>query len=372
VKNYRIIIFLLLLCFLLTACAARQPALSEKPPANLPDTGKPAAVPTAGAETAAVRTVIPATAIPELMRNTLKPGQEFLTDEQREEMAQKMGSLGFSVLRYNENMLNYAPVAAFFQNATTGRDGEVTVYTYPWTYIISFTFAYHNGKMTCTGAQYTAAGVQSEAPQDITEFTYTAKGNLYYQAAGSSGRSGFRVLPLSEQSREYFRKYIVPGNIFSKGPLAVSWNSENFKALNWEWIFQGLWRYEKGTEMVAVGSEYYRQAADSMHFDYAVIPGPVVEGLLQKYFDVPAPTLQALPQYDEKNATYTFTGFNGGGYSPTLEVSKWQHNADGTLTLWVDFVALEFGKELAGQSVLTVRPGKDGSFKYIANQYTEQ
>ena len=249
-------------------------------------------------------------------------------------------------------------------------NGEATVYTYPYSYVIARTFSYQNGKMTCKGTEYNEGGTRSEATLDVDEFAYTQKGNLIYQIAGESDKSGFRVLPLSEQSREFYRKYIVPVNVFTQGPLNVSFDSGDYSQLNWEWIFQRLWKTETGTEMVDPASPYYQKAPDSMHFDSAKFPVDVVESLLQKYFDVPTEILRKLDTYDQKSGTYTFCGFNGGGYSPTLEVSKWRENTDGSLTLWIDFVVLEFSKELSAQSILTVMPSADGSFRYISNDYT--
>ncbi len=358
-KKYSLLYLSLLLCVLLYVCTTQHPFPSPQLINNSHSvTETPVSVHIAN----------PSTAIPEIIGSTLTPGNESPTIQQREKMAQQMGDLGFSVLRYDENMLNYEAVAEFLQNAVTGKDGEITVYTYPWTYVVSQTFSFENGKMTCTFNNYTAEGAQPEESQNVNEFTYTEKGNYIYQLEGSSEKSGFRVLPLSKESREYFRKYVVPGNIFTKGPLDVTWNSEDFSGLNWEWIFEGLWENENGKDLL--DSEYYRKASGNTHFDYALIPSAVVEGLLQKYFNVPTQTLRTIDKYDKKSDTYTFQGFNGGGYSPTLEVSKWQNNADGTLTLWINFVALEFGKELSAQSVLTIKPEKDGSFKYFSNDYS--
>jgi hypothetical protein len=179
---------------------------------------------------------------------------------------------------------------------------------------------------------------------------------------------GFRVLPLSQESREYYKKYVAPVNIFTQGPLDGNWNAQDFSGIHWEWEFDELWRLTTGKRMVDTDSPYYSPyyivSPDPMRVDRARFPSEVVERLLQKYFDVPTATLRAISSYDRNSDTYTFTGFNGGGYSPTLEVSKYQSNADGSLSLWIDFVSLEFGQELSGQTCLTVMPAADGSFKY--------
>jgi len=314
----------------------------------------------------------PAEAVPEVVRAVIgKTEEPPPTPEQREEMAQRLGRLGFSVLRDNENMLNYEPVAKFCEDAAAGRDGEVIVFRYPWSYITYMHFVSRGGEITCSYTNYFASkGFEGEEPQGADAFEYTEKGNLIFHIAGNSESSGFRVLPLSEKSREYYKKYVLPGNIFSKGPLDTSWNSKDFSAMNWDWVFEGLWLHETGERMVDINSPYYVKAPDSMSFDSVRLPASVAEGLLQKYFNVPAETLRALDEYDEATDTYSFTGFNGGGYSSTLEVSEWKENPDGSLTLRVDFVSLEFNEELSAQSELTVMPEKGGGFKYLSNVFT--
>ncbi|ADY55370.1 hypothetical protein Sgly_1039 [Syntrophobotulus glycolicus DSM 8271] len=309
--------------------------------------------------------VIPKEVIPKIIREVADNKSENPSNAQVNEVAQKIGNLGFPVLRYNENMINYKPVDDFFKNALAGKEGKVTVYS-PLSYILditSYNFTYAKGKMTCSYIIYNANGIETMVPRNITKFVYTKKGNVYFhfEDGPELENTGFRVLSLSEQSREYYKRYVEPGFI-DQGPLVMSWNSSSFNELNWDYILDRLWVYENGTYMG--NSKYYINNS-------IVIPQDIVEKKLQKYFEVPTKTLRALKQYNKKNGTYTFYGFNGGGYSPTLEVSKFQNNTDGTLTLWVDFVELEFGKELAAQSILTVKNEPDGSFKYISNKYTQ-
>lgn len=368
----------LILWILLSGCAvkpaAAPPQIEKKigpstpsqtdDPAS-PDIKKPAApeTPTAG------QTVNLAAAVPEIIRSVLKGGEELPTAAQREELAQKIADLGFPVLRLDENMLHYEPVAEFCAKAAAGQDDAVTVFLYPWNYLISVTFTSQNGNITCAYTNYTEEKAEAEKAQKVDEFTFTEKGNLIYHIESNPDKSGFRVLPLSEESRTYYKKYVVPANTFAAGPLDASWNNEDFSGLNWEWIFERLWEIKTGRDMLDPASKYYKKAPDNNHFDSVVLPAEIVEGMLQKYFNVSTEDLRQMEQFAAKTAAYTFSGFRGGGYSATLEVAKSQSNADGSLTLWIDHVALEFGKELSAQSILTVMPQKDGGFKYLSNVF---
>jgi hypothetical protein len=264
-------------------------------------------------------------------------------------------------------MLNYQRLEEFCADVAAGKDGSVTVFYYPWSYITAISLVAQDGELTCVYTQYTAAGVQGQDSLPIAEFTFTERGNLLFRFEETNYWVGFRVLPLSPQSRAYYRDYIEPVTVFTQGPLNVNWDTTNFSALNWDWIFQRLWQVETGSAMVDPASPYYVRVEQG--FDRAVLPAQLVEDILQKYFPVSRAELRRMDAYDAKINTYSFTGFNGGGYSPTLEVSKWQEHADGSLTLWIDHVALEYGQELAAQSILTVLPAGDGRCKYLSNQY---
>ena len=354
----------LLLAMLLSACGVRQTAEALPPDADSSGSPRtPASVPPD-----------PAVVIPEILRDVLGPSQSADALQQRE-ILERLKNLGLPVLIPDENMLNYRPVADFLEGALAGKDGEVTVYLYPDARISSRTFSCQGGKMTCAYTDYAFGGAEKHAPEAVDFFSYTKKGNFIYHTEGASGsegnQMGFRVLPLSEKSREYYRKYIVPGDIFAQGPLNGSWNSKDYSAINWEWEFEGVWKHTTGKWMVDPASSYYVAPPDNAGFDSVKLPADIVEGLLQKYFDVPTETLRALGTYDKETNTYNFAGFRGGGYSSALEVSKWRENPDGSLTFWVDFVSLEFGKELSAQSMLTVMPSADGSFKYLSNVFTK-
>jgi hypothetical protein len=106
----------------------------------------------------------PATAIPEILRSVLGDSEESPTRQQQEEMERRIAALGFPVLRIDENMQNYEPVAKFSTNAAAGKDGKVTVFFTPWSHAISVTFVSQSGKMTCAYAQYDNETATIEEP----------------------------------------------------------------------------------------------------------------------------------------------------------------------------------------------------------------
>ncbi len=134
------------------------------------------------------------------------------------------------------------------------------------------TFTSQNGNITCAYTNYTEEKAEAEKAQKVDEFTFTEKGNLIYHIESNPDKSGFRVLPLSEESRTYYKKYVVPANTFAAGPLDASWNNEDFSGLNWEWIFERLWEIKTGRDMLDPASKYYKKAPDNNHFDSVCSP----------------------------------------------------------------------------------------------------
>ena len=361
-------------CLLLSACEA--PAISANAATVTSSPSETIAASSQPEQNSSSDTIPnPDEAILKILHDVMGDSEQSPDENQRETIAKKLGELGYPVLmRYTQNMLNYEIMAKFCEDASAGRDSEATLFYYPWNGITSHTFCYKDGKMSDYFTNYSSEGAKSDTPGIIDSFTYTEKGNFMYYSKPtetlSETQDGFRVLPLSEESWELYRKYVAPGDFYTQGLLNGTWNSKDFSAINWEWEFEGLWMHTTGKEMVDRDSPYYVEAPDKMSMDRVKLPAGVVEGLLQKYFDVPTETLRLLNTYDSKTDTYNFKGFRGGGYSPTIEVSKWRENPDGSMTLWIDFVSLEFGQELSAQSILTVMPMKDGSFKYLSNILT--
>ncbi len=363
VKRARLWPAILMVCLLLSACAA--PMLSDISPQDASvSSGGTSAVPA----TVSGPPSDASEAISGILGSVITDGETPPSEAQREEIAERLGALGFSVLRENDMMLNYEIMEEFCENASEGRDGEAVVFLYPGSSATSLRFAREKNKITCAYTTYNADGtISGGEPLPVDEFRYTKRGNLIYHIAGNSDKSGFRVAPLSEESRAYYRKYVEPVSTFTQGPLDGSWSSLDFSVINWEWLFERLWESTTGETMLDPASSYY--VSDSSRMDGVRLPADVAEGLLMQYFDVSAETLRELEAYEPETSSYFFTGFRGGGYSSTLEVSDWVENPDGSLTLWIDFVSLEFGEELSAQSRLTVMPGQDGEFKYISNEF---
>lgn len=306
--------------------------------------------------------------IQDICKNVLGNNWDNETDEQFKEISQQVSKLGISVVMENENMPNYKKVVDFYEKAKAGQNAKVIIYHNKALFAQIFTSNY--GKISKSAVFFTSNGINKTKPQDVDEITRTERGNLIYHSGISSETSGFRVIPLPDICREYYKKYVVPVEIFADGPLLENWNNQDFGKLNWEWIYERLYTYKTGKMMLSEDSKYYHPGSKTT-FDYMVIPAKEVEDLLQSYFDVSTKELREMKQYNEKTRTYTFNGFRGGGFTPTLEVTKYKENDDGSLTLWIDHIALAFGtKEEYGMlSILTVLPNDNGTFKYISNEY---
>ena len=219
----------------------------------------------------------------------------------------------------------------------------------------------------------------------LKDIVLTEHGNLIaYEADDGGGpASGFRVLPLPTEYREAYEKYVRLVDTQSDGVINRAWSQDHaFQYLAWDLVFEAIWERESGQRLLGEGSPYYHgNMVEPDPGDAAIVPADVVEGTLQKYFNVSSEVLRKMTDpyregdeavlYHPIDNTYRIWGFRGGGYKPAVEVWGITENADGSISLELAWVSLDFGNDGSVYSTLTVMPQSDGGFKYISNIYSE-
>jgi hypothetical protein len=323
------------------------------------------------------------------------PDHKLTTDEERDavlgEAADAIAALGFPVRKQQEDMRNYQQVVTFFEELRGGGDARVVILSVVGYESVAVNVTVYGQDEA--GLFYHSASVEQNDELAWETFIYersplmmlelTPNGNLMYNQNESFEQGdgfGFRVIPQEQKYTDAYWKYVWPVDVQSAGVLSDSWNMQaGLDTLYWELIFEAFWQHENKQILVSEGSPYYTPITTEFGADQvAVVPADVVEGTLQRYFDVSADVLHEMhnpydgtKRYDPETGAYTIWGFRGGGYKPTLEVSAITDNPDGSITLDIMNVALEFGDDGHVMSYLTVMPEPDGSFHYIGNQYSD-
>lgn len=295
------------------------------------------------------------------------------TQEEYMQMHQAIGALGFPVSYYNFDMPNYEKVEAFWNDVQAGRDAQAVIYClYNWG-ITADILVHRNGEDFRTMAVYdfpqsNANGkseISFEEPvHKIDELHMTEKGYLLYQIPEQDGFSemhgGYRVSPLGEENRALGRKYIENIGYIANGMLRYDWNKDDFSELNLNWVFESLYYQLNGDFPGAL----YTGTDENGRI---IVPAKTMEDIMLTSLPLSEEQLRSSILFHETNQVYAYESFAGGGYSPLPEVVNATTNTDGSLSLTIDAVAIEFGEDKSMQSILTVMDNPDGSIRYISN-----
>ncbi|WP_101909025.1 DUF6070 family protein [Marasmitruncus massiliensis] len=295
------------------------------------------------------------------------------TPEEYAQMSQAIGTLGFPVDFYDLDMPNYEKVEAFWNEVQAGKDTQIIIYgLYNWG-ITADILIHRDGKDFRTMAAYdflqgTAdikSKIEFEEPVYRLDRIYmTEKGYLLYHIPEQDGFSemyrGYRISPLGEEIRVLGSRYIEGIGYIANGMLKYTWNKDDFSQLNMNWVFESLYYKFNGEFPEAL----YKELDENGH---VLIPADVMEGIMLNSLPLTKEQLRSFIPFNEVNHTYAYEAFAGGGYSPIPEVVNIIKNADGSLSLTIDAVAVEFGEDKSMSSVLTVMDNTDGSIRYLSN-----
>lgn len=146
-----------------------------------------------------------------------------------------------------------------------------------------------------------------------------------------------------------------------------SWSEEDMSQLCFNDLFLSLYQAESGMYLVYYNNPYPTDADTNVSH----VPGAEFEALISKYIDVSTEELKSCAQYDEETDSYPIV--LGGMHehvikAPVPEVTAVTENGDGTITLTVDALSVEYASDRAFTHQLTVRVSEDGSFRFVSNQ----
>lgn len=290
-----------------------------------------------------------------------------LTREQTEAFLNCIAKTGAPVVAYGFDMRNYEPVEAFAAKVQAGEDAQTGVFQVSENGLTLLILAKNRGQQMyqrlnsyfpCTEIQ--DGGLEKTKGMELQENGYFLYGELGPENEGWC--DGFRVLPLGEERREACRTYVEP-IFYSAGKLMkTDWSEGDLSGLQMNFAFESLYHLETGVELYDAGFPQNDQ-----NFTYS-IPAEEVERVLTAYLPVTVEQIRKDPNYDGAQGVYHWGCFAGGGYAPSPEVAEIRENNDGTITLLVNSVSVEFGEACTGQAELTVELKKDGSFRYISNR----
>lgn len=199
------------------------------------------------------------------------------------------------------------------------------------------------------------------------DWRYTEKGWLMLEKAKSKNHeldmhSMYRVLPLTEECREYCRKYIEPVKYKTSNLFLTEWDEETMDKLVFNDIFDTLYEME------------YGQVYDDRQSP-GKVPAALYESVITSWLPISAEKLQQMPGYHEEEKSYDWTAvglWNTSHQSQQEpEVVEVRHEPGGTVTLVVDAVYILEGQDAAFTHEVTMKPDESGHMKYVSNHILE-
>ena len=105
----------------------------------------------------------------------------------------------------------------------------------------------------------------------------------------------------------------------------------------------------------------------------SLVPRAEFEAVIMRYLPLTSDGIARMARLDTAEDAYAVTidGIHNGAKVPVPAVTAVRENPDGTLTLTVDAVFIEYAADRAFTHVVTLRPGEDGAFTLLSNELIE-
>ncbi len=289
------------------------------------------------------------------------------SEAQCKEVVALLGKAGFVSIADDVNMQNCEKFEEFYAAYLQKRDAMVTVYDVRQDGLIgALTFVYRKTDQEdkiqtyYIGIGWQEGGepkIKNTLISDIARMDLTEKGYFIYtykeQIVHSDENEYFRVKPLSEKCRELTRKYVDGVSFVNYNAFVTNWDSSNVAEILMPCMFEDLYRIDTGMNLKAENDR---------------IPAEVYERIMTTYFPVSKEQLRAKCGYDADSDSYPYDMIFAIPHAPFGEVVDYTDNADGTITLYVDGVWIDYDSDCAFTSEIVVQPFADGTFRYLSNR----
>ena len=212
---------------------------------------------------------------------------------------------------------------------------------------------------------------------EVLDWALTDRGNFYYRIypAGDKHYADYAMLRLTPPDPELWdlnRTYIPTGSYTASNLFLTDWTENDFGALCFNDLWEYLYFHSQGEPFRPDGYPYIPERSCYK------IPGALFEKIVLPYFDIDPVLLRELAQYNAvedyypwrpvESNDYVFLDF----YSIDPEVTAYQVNPDGTITLTVQVLSTDLKTDCVFAHEVTVRPLENGRFQYVGNEVTYQ
>lgn len=294
--------------------------------------------------------------------DSFETGIKNFTDEQQKRAVKLLGKAGYVSVAEDINMENYEEVENFYSKYLKNQATMVTIFdVHSDGTIGEITFLYRDGKLQTyyVGIDWKEGGIpdiKETLVSNLKEIRLTEKGYFIYVYEELFEHEGtsryFRIKPLSDKCRELTKKYVSKLSYVNYNMLVTDWDKNNVEDILMPCMFEDIYRIYTGENLKAENDR---------------IPADVYEKIMTTCFLVSVEQLHENCEYDENTSSYKYEMIYAEPFSPFGEVVDYTQNSDGTITLFVDGVWVDFDSDCAFTNKIVVQPFDDGTFRYLSN-----
>lgn len=286
---------------------------------------------------------------------------------QRRDVVKYLGRQGLVSVSDGVNMENYEKMEEFYALYTAGSDAMETVFEiYKEGDFCAKTFIHRDKKIqsyyVSVGRQEGGAPeIRGAGAKDLEEIRLTEKGYFIYTnkttAVHGNLREYYRVKPLPDRCRELTDQYVYGLSYVNYNMLVTDWDAGNAEDILMPCMFEDIYRIYTGKPFRAENGR---------------IPAEIYERIMTTCLPVTAKQLRKYCGYRADTDSYPYEMIFGKQFPPFGEVVDYTQNKDGTITLYVDGVWIDYDSDYAFTNRIVVEPFTDGTFRYLSNSIEER
>lgn len=275
-------------------------------------------------------------------------------------------------------------VQAFFAARRAGQHEKLTLMRVCADGALIGTCIYYDGaSWRCATAQTPRAGTEISFAADyaLVRLVLTEKDYLIYTCdipdnTAASKHDGYieptvmlRLAPHDAACDAACAAYIAPIGYNHNNLFTATWTAPDMTGVELRDAYLSLWHAAHGAYISYFDNPYPIREGTML----SLVPRADFETVIMRYLPLSSDEIAAMAQLDPVENAYTVTidGIHNGAKVPVPEVTALRENPDGTLTLTVDAVFIEYATDRAFTHVVTLRPGSGGAFTLLSNTLVE-
>jgi len=279
-------------------------------------------------------------------------------------MVSALSEAGYCAVAKSCNMAHPEYVTEFCDKANRQENASLEVYQVNDSGgLLAFFFCCTGNKITVTGASVSWNQKGSPVLTDmhkygVDDYRLTENGYFFYRLSISdtmaiSEENAFRIIAIDEECQRLNEAYIKPVGYQGNNLFLTDWDERNMDSLSLNDLFEYLYPLSS--------DDFNQEMPEKSYVDPALFEQTMVACL-----PLTVKQVRERAVY-EKNKGYQWERFYTPQLAPVPEVRSYERNEDGSITLLVHAVCLDYGTDLAFAHKVTLLETADG-VRFLANE----